>query len=29
MPAFGESYTGAQMRDLAAYVVERLAAGRD
>jgi mono/diheme cytochrome c family protein len=29
MPAFGELYTTQQMRDIAAYVVERLAVGRD
>jgi cytochrome c6 len=29
MPAFGELYTPQQMRDIAAYVVERLAVGRD
>ena len=29
MPAFGELYTIAQMRDIAAFVVERLAVGRD
>jgi mono/diheme cytochrome c family protein len=28
MPAFGELYTPQQMRDIAAYVVERLAVGR-
>lgn len=29
MPAFGELYTIRQMRDIAAFVVERLAVGRD
>jgi mono/diheme cytochrome c family protein len=29
MPAFGELYSAQQMRDIAAYVVERLAVGRD
>lgn len=29
MPAFGELYTTQQMRDIAAFVVERLAVGRD
>jgi mono/diheme cytochrome c family protein len=29
MPAFGELYTTQQMRDIAAYVVERLAVGRN
>lgn len=29
MPAYRASYTDQQLRDLAAYVAERLAAGRD